>query len=281
MGTEYCRVFNRLRVCSECRAEESYIYDSVHAHYSCTCCGIVAHNYHELGYGVSFQNTKVNVPKRPKCFDPGVREVHIYKMPVRFFKWDHKKDKLLKHLLHFAEIFDVPEHLVNKCMTIVERNLSLLSEEQGDFENNRKNVLKLRGLDNTALALLIITMQKCGKSMSVKLTQHMMVKKNLNKHVKKICKILGVNIASVGLSRLRSVCSVLQVKFRVVKKVERTFKLLKSKHQSVGEDTLLAISVYKHIRHNYKDEKTIIKDLVEFVGVNKNTIHKYLKCLNF
>lgn len=283
MDLQYVKLFNNLRECEECHADDHpFVYDSVHAHYSCRNCGIVKHAYHDLGYGITFQNSEPRSPRvqmtpmeTPK--KEGEKQ-KVIRVPAHVFYWDTKKQKLFKYLSKFSENFDLPDNVLEKSITLVEKNIGNLSEE--DMDNNRKNILKLRGLDNTALALLIITSQTYGINMSVKMTQHMMAKKNLNKHVKKICRMMGINIASLGKSRINNVCSLLNISFRTTRKIERTFCSLKNKHQNIGEDTLLAVSIYKHIAMTFQDQKDAVGEIVKVVGVNKNTINKYLKQLN-
>lgn len=297
MLTNYCLKNAYLKIpqkglafCVECSAKNPFVYDNVHAHYTCTNCGIVPTNViPEESMGYSFQNqgsgpgfkpreTREDMTSNDASVGDGNRTTKGLQrkqnklknteknVKQQFFKEENKKDKFCQRLDHFGLLIECNERIITKCQRIIERF---------------PKILDIRGMDNTAIALLIIATQRSKLPMSVKMAQQLTIKKNISKRVKQLCKILGVRIATVGISNMNKVCSSLGIKFKDKKRIEATFRRLKQKHQNVGEATLLGLSIYWIVHHKKDDPRAFLGEVSELTGTTKNTLNGYLNKPDF
>lgn len=288
---EEIRLWRKLESCEECKASNHpFVYDYVHAHYSCTNCGLVYHSIHksDITYEhrshISAEPVKKPIANAEATVEPCQRKVfnellHAEQKQenMTIFKWERKRGVLEENLEKLAFKFDCPTTTIDRALRLVKRNFNSLKEHE--FENPNRNILKLRGIENTALCLLVIVTQMSGRSLSVRMAQQFTNKKNLNKQVRKICRMLHINIASVAMARLKNVCSALNLPFKTSKVVERVFRQLKKKHQNIGEETLLALSFYK-VMIGFTSKQKLVGTLVEVIGINKNTLSKYMNLVS-
>lgn len=282
LALEMYLVQKRLQKCEECSAEQSYIYDSVHAHYSCTSCGLVKHCIDEMSYQSCYNDNKYEPRQKYKNFSESIASCfgnanesekvtkRIMKQQERLFPVEFKKNKLLKYIETNAALLECDERVIDTCVSYIEKNIS----KNYDTPNN--SILYMRGLETTAIALLVIVTQKLKRPMSVRMTQELTNKKNISKHMKKVCRKLNVKVATMGMSKIRYVCFMLDIKPCHVKRIEKTFKLLKNKHQNIGEDTLVGISVYKTLSHMKPNKKEFVSEISKAVKINKNTLNNYI-----
>lgn len=272
MNEMFGRHESTLNKCSECKAVNSFTYDSQHAHYTCTCCGIVPNRFYtDMELGHSFQASYMppdnSIPATKKTKLEIERASQLLN---NVFYDEFKMDTCKKKLEEFGALLSCNSRIIETCEGIVEKHNKLVDNGQGVMVN-KNEILDLKNIDTTCVGLLVIVSQQRKKFLSVSLAQKMANRKCLNKKMKRLCKILNVKVANTALSKLGIVCSTLQIPFKKQKIVKECFLNLKSKNQSIGEDTLLCYAI-----HN-KVPTLSLKDVCAAVNVNINTVETYIR----
>lgn len=237
-----------------------FVYDACMDDVICTSCGVI-----QSHMNTSCNNTTFSEPIeiRPPTLSQKKLLTCNDQMMARVCPDEVKEYKRNKLIKEYCEKFDL--------ISSVETRARLL------IENNKEELLTIRPIQNLVASCIAIACQSLNRYINIADMEKMFMLTNVNKTLKIVCKVVGINQRAMILNAVPYLVSHLGFPFKYEKILRELYKSVCRKNPSMGAETRMALCCYKmYLDHQ---SKSAFKDTltVDYIATLTNTSENSLK----
>ena len=255
------------RKCKLCRrAENQFVYDSRRADWICTICGcVVEGHFFDQQHNANYEEYQTAAIDKDY-----------------FARRDKKRLKTtMDRIMDRANPEDVKERRFYAMLDDICVKLEYSSRVKGRAEamfNRFKELKKQRKMFNVITAVLIVAKRSLGEYVNLRKVEEQLTVK-LNSTIKDVLNITGISQSSLTIKAIPYYICALGLPFKEEKRLSNLFKKASRSNPSMGSDTLLALCIYKLLKH-LKDEKHNLQTIADMTNTSYNSLQSYISGKN-
>lgn len=233
---------------------------------------------------VEKSETRINRTGDPKEINENIKNkknnfVRQQRMVDNFFRNDIRKRDLLSLVTrYYGSIY--PKEDCNSFEQLSRPSNKIIIKIHS-MVNKYDQIIKIRGLEGSAVALIVIARRNCAMPVDVKTIETIVSKKNINKRIKILCKIMKIGTKLKKESEIPRISQLLELTMKESKKVQRLYNIIREANKTIGEQTVLLVAlfhIYKKLdRNKEKNEDELIVEMSDRIKINRYSMRTHIK----
>lgn len=234
-------MMNTLR-CKLCKTKGQYMHDYMRDQWTCTVCGCVVTDFwNPTSRNVNFQ--KNDQDEYEETRSERLFKTQNYQLMARVFPQEEKDRVCKKKIKDICYKIDAP-------MAIRDRALFI-------YEHNKKELASKIKPTNKMLLAVVVVATRSTKGFFIPMNKirnfYMDEAKDIGRHVKEICKLIGVNQKTYAVNSIPHVVSGLMLPFKCQKELEKNYDKMCIIAPSIASETRMGVATCKLLKDHGKE----------------------------